>query len=135
MAGPYQQQGLPLAGHPDPRFVFHDSEHMLMDSRLHLPPDHLSNSAFWYRPDTSLPVTERQEIVHLSHGLPGVEAVKHRRTRSGCFTCRSRRVKVGNAINPRSFPFSGADYALSVTRPDQFARVSYPSFRKSFKEH
>lgn len=24
----------------------------------------------------------------------GAEAVKHRRTRSGCFTCRSRRVKV-----------------------------------------
>lgn len=25
---------------------------------------------------------------------PGSETVKHRRTRSGCFTCRTRRVKV-----------------------------------------
>lgn len=30
-------------------------------------------------------------------GAPGSETVKYRRTRSGCFTCRSRRVKVGNA--------------------------------------
>lgn len=26
---------------------------------------------------------------------PGAEHVKHRRTRSGCYTCRNRRVKVG----------------------------------------
>jgi hypothetical protein len=135
MAGRYQQHGPPLAGHSDPRFMFHDSEHMVMDSRMHLPPDHLSNTAFWYRPDTSLPVAERQEIVHLSHGLPGAEAVKHRRTRSGCFTCRSRRVKVGNTINHRSLHLSGANYALSVMRPDRCARVSYPSFRKSCKKH
>src|SRR5437868_6744088 len=25
---------------------------------------------------------------------PGIDHVKHRRTRSGCYTCRSRRVKV-----------------------------------------
>jgi hypothetical protein len=107
MAGYYQRQGQPLAGHPDSRFMFHDSEQMLMDSRLPLPPDHLSNSAFWYRPDTSLPVAERQEIVHLSHGgMAGAEAAKHRRTRSGCFTCRSRRVKVGNVVNRRHFSFS-----------------------------
>ena len=102
MAGHYQPQGQPMAGHPDSRFMFHDSEQMLMDSRMHLPPDHFANSAFWYRPDTSLPVVERQEAVHLSHGgMPGIEAVKHRRTRSGCFTCRSRRVKVGNTVNCR----------------------------------
>jgi hypothetical protein len=100
MARHYPQQGPPLAGHPVSPFMFHDSEQMLMDSRIHLPPDHLSNCAFWYRPDTSLPVAERQEVVHLAHaGIPGVEAVKHRRTRSGCFTCRSRRVKVRRPVN------------------------------------
>jgi len=26
---------------------------------------------------------------------PGLDHIKHRRTRSGCYTCRSRRVKVG----------------------------------------
>lgn len=30
---------------------------------------------------------------------PGGEHVKHRRTRSGCFTCRSRRVKVQYLIS------------------------------------
>jgi len=25
---------------------------------------------------------------------PGLDHIKHRRTRSGCYTCRSRRVKV-----------------------------------------
>ena len=29
---------------------------------------------------------------------PGLEHIKHRRTRSGCFTCRSRRVKVWNRL-------------------------------------
>lgn len=29
---------------------------------------------------------------------PGIDHVKHRRTRSGCYTCRSRRVKVGTSL-------------------------------------
>lgn len=29
----------------------------------------------------------------------GAEHVKHRRTRSGCYTCRSRRVKVGDLFD------------------------------------
>ena len=135
MAGHYLQSGQPMAGQPDSRFVFHESEQMLMDPRIHLPADHLSNSAFWYRPDTSRPVAERQETIHLSHGgIPSIEAVKHRRTRSGCFTCRSRRVKVGNAMSLRSLHCSGADNALSATRPDQYAIVSCTPFYSSREE-
>ena len=127
MAGHY-----PQSGQPDSRFIFHESEQMLMDPRIHLPADHLSNSAFWYRPDTSRPVVERQEGIHLSHGsIPSIEAVKHRRTRSGCFTCRSRRVKVGNAMSLRSLHCPGADNALSATRPDQYAIVSCTPFCSS----
>lgn len=29
---------------------------------------------------------------------PGADHIKHRRTRSGCFTCRSRRVKVRHGL-------------------------------------
>lgn len=29
---------------------------------------------------------------------PGADHIKHRRTRSGCFTCRSRRVKVRHCL-------------------------------------
>jgi hypothetical protein len=130
MAGHYLQ-----SGQPDSRFNFHESEQMLMDPRIHLPADHLSNSAFWYRPDTSRPVVERQEGIHLSHGgIPSIEAVKHRRTRSGCFTCRSRRVKVGNAMSLRSLHYPGADNALSATRPDQYAIVSCSTFCSSWGE-
>jgi len=37
---------------------------------------------------------------------PGLDHIKHRRTRSGCFTCRSRRVKVGTITRPVFFSFS-----------------------------
>jgi hypothetical protein len=32
---------------------------------------------------------------------PGLDHIKHRRTRSGCYTCRSRRVKVSPRNPPR----------------------------------
>lgn len=55
---------------------------------------------------------------------PGAEHVKHRRTRSGCFMCRSRRVKVRTS---RRTPFSvllkHMTNLTSVTKPDQFANV------------
>jgi transcription initiation factor TFIID subunit TAF12 len=31
---------------------------------------------------------------------PGLDHIKHRRTRSGCFTCRNRRVKVRHKLSP-----------------------------------
>jgi hypothetical protein len=51
---------------------------------------------------------------------PGSKTVKHRRTRSGCFTCRSRRVKVGNACASirSSLTFN------SATNKDLFVSVS-----------
>lgn len=51
----------------------------------------------------------------------GADHIKHRRTRSGCFTCRQRRVKV-----PITVPGSldNANSHSSVTRPDQHATVS-----------
>ena len=98
MAGHYPQHGnseYSMAGAPDPRYQFHGSEQIMTDLRIPIPQDHMGGVAFWYRPDNSLPIVERDEGVHLSQGgLGGLEGVKHRRTRSGCFTCRSRRVKV-----------------------------------------
>lgn len=40
---------------------------------------------------------------------PGADHIKHRRTRSGCFTCRSRRVKVRH-----SFELSPSDLLLMI---------------------
>jgi len=53
---------------------------------------------------------------------PDSDHIKHRRTRSGCYTCRSRRVKV------RPAPSAGVTLRLhsmsaSVMKPIPFARV------------
>jgi len=34
---------------------------------------------------------------------PGLDHIKHRRTRSGCYTCRSRRVKVTPTHSPSRY--------------------------------
>ena len=67
--------------------------------RLTGPPSHFDGVAFWYRPNNVDSVYERDPAVYargtaLSGNSMEVSGVKHRRTRSGCFTCRSRRVKV-----------------------------------------
>lgn len=62
------------------------------------PPAHLEGVAFWYRPDQSEPMPRRSHLVkNRPIGTPGTDLVKHRRTRNGCFTCRSRRVKCDEA--------------------------------------
>ena len=68
--------------------------------RLSGPPTHFDGVAFWYNPTTTEQLYDREASLFGGRGVPmptaGMEAagVKHRRTRSGCFTCRSRRVKV-----------------------------------------
>jgi hypothetical protein len=67
--------------------------------RLSGPSSHFDGVAFWYRPDTQEPLYDHDPSLYdQTSGIPqgAMEAagVKHRRTRSGCFTCRSRRVKV-----------------------------------------
>lgn len=55
-------------------------------------------------------------------GIAGVDAVKHRRTRSGCFTCRSRRVKVRELLHVNIV--ASANSIGSVTKQDRFVNVS-----------
>ena len=83
-----------MAGMPDPRdprFAYQGGGPLLGDSGLPMPQNHMGGVAFWYRPDTSMPLIDRHNS--MGGAITGIEAVKHRRTRSGCFTCRSRRVK------------------------------------------
>lgn len=55
---------------------------------------------------------------------PGSEHIKHRRTRSGCYTCRSRRVKVllTRRLSPRQVPSPNLD--SSAMKPARSANVS-----------
>lgn len=64
---------------------------------------------------------------------PGVDHVKHRRTRSGCYTCRSRRVKVfGQHLLPtlscRVFYRCGLTPVLQVRRNTSSLRKYDPIY-------
>jgi hypothetical protein len=70
--------------------------------QMNAPPPHFDGAAFWYRPDTQDSLYEQESTLYA--GGAGIHpsameatGIKHRRTRSGCFTCRSRRVKVRNS--------------------------------------
>ena len=55
--------------------------------------NHSPMNAFFVMPDGSHSQNIKPARRRRSAG--GSDTVKHRRTRSGCFTCRTRRVKVG----------------------------------------
>lgn len=55
---------------------------------------------------------------------PGLDHIKHRRTRSGCYTCRSRRVKVLYPDNERTMAVLTG---FSVMKLIQSARVRQPA--------
>ncbi|RVX68593.1 hypothetical protein B0A52_07020 [Exophiala mesophila] len=66
--------------------------------RLSGPATHFDGVAFWYNPTNNDQMYERDPNIFASRGAITPNAmdsasIKHRRTRSGCFTCRSRRVK------------------------------------------
>lgn len=94
MAGQYYTFGPYMGEDPNTRPPYYDSNQLINDSRVLGPQGYADAVAFWYRPDPSLSMFERQ---HGAQNRPGgavaTEHVKHRRTRSGCYTCRSRRVK------------------------------------------
>ncbi len=55
---------------------------------------------------------------------PGLDHVKHRRTRSGCYTCRSRRVKV-RWLRPWRLGKCASNTLRSATRPIPSAKVGF----------
>ncbi|EXJ80973.1 hypothetical protein A1O3_07261 [Capronia epimyces CBS 606.96] len=91
---------MPLPRMMDPGFPVYNGNFPAAYPGFSGPPTtNFDGSAFWYNPDDSDQLFERETSIFGGRGvaLPqtGMEAssVKHRRTRSGCFTCRTRRVK------------------------------------------
>lgn len=91
-------EGSPLE-HFDPKYAVYDSQFTGLQ-RTSDPSTPYEGFGFWYRP-------ESQETAYNPDGAftqqarpmpqPAMDmplALKHKRTRSGCFTCRQRRVKV-----------------------------------------
>ena len=89
----------PIRDGSNPPLSYHDPHSFLGSSRIFGPQRYSEGVAFWYRP------TEIDTISGIANQDPmrqslstATEHVKHRRTRSGCYTCRGRRVKVGCVI-------------------------------------
>lgn len=100
MSGPHDHlmEGPPL-DHFDPKYSVYDTQYTGLQ-RTSGPSTPYEGFGFWYRP-------EAQEAMYnpdagfsqqaRSMSQPAIDmplALKHKRTRSGCFTCRQRRVKV-----------------------------------------
>lgn len=84
-----------MGGDSNPEASYYDSNQLINDSRVLGPQGYADAVAFWYRPDPSASMFESESAAQIRPGAAGAgEHVKHRRTRSGCYTCRSRRVKV-----------------------------------------
>jgi hypothetical protein len=103
MSGPFDPTAnVSLPDMMDQGFPMYDN-HYNSYPRLAGPTSHFDGVAFWYRPNNTEPVYERESSgynqgIALPANTMEASSVKHRRTRSGCFTCRSRRVKVGGLV-------------------------------------
>ena len=102
----------------------YDNQYNNQYHRLNGPSSHHEGVAFWYRP-TQEPIYEHDgtmfdDVSGLQTGNMESANVKHRRTRSGCFTCRSRRVKVSKHHYIRVHGLT----RCSVMKHNQYAIVS-----------
>ena len=92
--GGYYPSDLPLpTGDDNPPPHFYHNPPLLTD------PQNLStaNLARWFDLDSNNSAAAPRGAARVRRRIPpGSDHVKHRRTRSGCYTCRSRRVKVGH---------------------------------------
>jgi len=106
MSGPYDQRmNAPPLDSIDRSYTAYDN-HYGGFQRMSAPATPYEGYAFWYRPEPQETIYH-QDAPFFGQGMPHqgpamIEAnnntIKHRRTRSGCFTCRSRRVKVRNLM-------------------------------------
>lgn len=116
----------------DPGYPVYDTGFGGPYPRLSGPPTHFDGVAFWYNPSNNDQLYDRDPNhfkvrgVALPPSAMEAAAIKHRRTRSGCFTCRSRRVKVGNSFF--RLDATSANLKGSVTRLDQSVTVRLSRF-------
>lgn len=85
----------PMPDLPAMQQTYYDPSRLINMANSTGPQDYSDALPFWKR---SEPMRPMYEIGEASSAPPPVvpvtEPVKHRRTRSGCLTCRARRVKV-----------------------------------------
>lgn len=118
---------LPYPNMIDQTYPIYDGNFNAPYPRLSGPATHFDGVAFWYNPTNNDQLYDRDPNIFASRGAITPNAmdaasIKHRRTRSGCFTCRSRRVKVSKSTVNRKFrPQLTLDN--SAMRQDQYVTV------------
>ncbi|KAI1619095.1 hypothetical protein EDD36DRAFT_50113 [Exophiala viscosa] len=101
MSGPYDHgMNMPTSNMVDPTYPVYNGNFNAVYPRLAGPATHFDGVAFWYNPNNTDQLYDRDQNIYTGRGgaqqvssMESSASVKHRRTRSGCFTCRSRRVK------------------------------------------
>ncbi|EXJ58116.1 hypothetical protein A1O7_05540 [Cladophialophora yegresii CBS 114405] len=100
MSGPYDHgMNMPMPNIMEATYPIYDGTFGAAYPRIAGPPTHFDGVAFWYNPTATEQLYDREASLFNARGVAipvaGMESsgVKHRRTRSGCFTCRGRRVK------------------------------------------
>lgn len=125
-------QNLPNLITPDGSFPHAVSEspvyHGMPGPFAPYPDPHMQQPYIGQYPDASGPMDASQDPNARVRRRPAPgEHVKHRRTRSGCFTCRQRRVKVRPSLSlpvyAQAKPLADADVLCSVMKPTPCAKV------------
>jgi hypothetical protein len=100
MSGPYDQgMAMPMHNMMDGNYQIFNGAFNTGYPQYAGAPGHF-DGGFWYNPPGADQLYDRDSGLFGARGVamstPGPDSsnVKHRRTRSGCFTCRNRRVKV-----------------------------------------
>lgn len=100
MSGPRDRPiGMTPLDQFDPNYAVYDSQYTGLQ-RSAGPSTQYEGFGFWYRPDNQEGIYHPEPALFdqvRSIQTPAMDvqlALKHKRTRSGCFTCRHRRVKV-----------------------------------------
>jgi hypothetical protein len=99
-----------------PQFNLHLPQHVADPSAPFVDPQQLPNAdvAHWVDQEADASPIEPKAGGKGRRKPSSSEQVKHRRTRSGCYTCRQRRVKVSFATCPPSRAFWSRANALQV---------------------
>jgi hypothetical protein len=130
MSRPFDHgMNMPMPNMLDQPYPVYDGSFNAAYPRLSGPPTHFDGVAFWYNPTPTEPLYDRESNMFNARGIamPGAgmesTSVKHRRTRSGCFTCRSRRVKVGNFSNSSVACLANRSHSAMKLVPSVTVRV------------
>lgn len=109
MSGPHDHPvGMTPLDRFDPTYGVYDSQYNVLQ-RTSGPPTPYEGFGFWYRPENqedmySPDVQLFDQARPMQPPVMDIQlALKHKRTRSGCFTCRHRRVKVRYGPPPLRF--------------------------------